>query len=312
MGRKKRTYADGQPFDDIHCLQAKLLLKPDRFSAANRFADFGKVVERTARSMKVGAIEDAEPGRGPRVREVIFIDTPDFRLYHNGFIFRRRARYVDGFPAGDPEIVFKFRYPDARRAAATDVRPNISGKYRIKFKQQALPSNDRLGGYRLLYSHNCQFGLSQVHDGVRTSMRTLVRIRDCESSDDPLDTRIDAQLQALSLLRREFAAATYAASLDFHRHDASYPEIVHWTVDGVRFVGLNVPGPDDNRRDGYEREYVRRGRANLAEVNAAFDDAAHSSAARPIRGIMIIFRRGPFSATQSKKDRSQRTRRSPI
>ena len=25
---------------------------------------------------------------------------------------RRRIRYEDGFPAGDPEIVFKFRHPE--------------------------------------------------------------------------------------------------------------------------------------------------------------------------------------------------------
>jgi hypothetical protein len=173
---RTRTYADGRPFDEIRYLQAKLLLKPDRFSSVERFRDFGKLVSRAARSMKIGAIEDPDGASRPRVREVIFVDTPDFRLYQNGFILRRRIRYVDGFPAGDPEIVFKFRYPDLERAAALDVRPNIPGKYRIKFKQQALPLNNHLGGYRLLYSHNCQFGVSQVQDADRTAMTTLARV----------------------------------------------------------------------------------------------------------------------------------------
>ena len=70
------------------------------------------------------------------------MDTPDFRLYNNAFILRRRIIYVDGFPVGDPEIVFKFRHPDEQKAAELDVRPNISGKYRIKYKAEALPLKD--------------------------------------------------------------------------------------------------------------------------------------------------------------------------
>jgi hypothetical protein len=45
---------------------------------------------------------------------------------------------------GDPEIVFKYRDADFRRAAALDVRPKIAGKYRLKFKVQALPLNDHV------------------------------------------------------------------------------------------------------------------------------------------------------------------------
>ena len=75
---------------------------------------------------------------------------------------------------GDPEIVFKFRHPDEKKAAALDVRPKIAGNYRIKFKAEALPLKDQVGGYRILYSHNCQFGLSQMHEADKTSMATLV------------------------------------------------------------------------------------------------------------------------------------------
>ena len=77
---------------------------------------------------------------------------------------------------GDPEIVFKFRHPDEQKATALDVRPKIAGKYRIKFKAEALPLKDQVGGYRILYSHNCQFGLSQMHDADRTSMATLCKV----------------------------------------------------------------------------------------------------------------------------------------
>jgi len=170
------TYADGTPLDKITYLEAKLILKPDRFTSVDSFRDFGRVVERTAKKVGVGFIADREAGLRPEVREIVFGDTPDFRLYNNAFILRRRISYVDGFPVGDPEIVFKYRHPDEESATKVDVRPKIAGKYRIKFKAEALPLKDQLGGYRILYSHNCQFGLSQMHEGDARSMATLTRV----------------------------------------------------------------------------------------------------------------------------------------
>jgi hypothetical protein len=170
------SYADGAPLDGVQYLEAKLILKPDRFDSVQSFRDFGKIVQRTAKKVGVGFIEDREAGLRPEIREILFGDTPDFRLYNNAFILRRRISYVDGFPVGDPEIVFKFRHPDEQTATALDVRPKIAGKYRIKFKAEALPLKDQVGGYRILYSHNCQFGLSQMHEADRTSMATLVRV----------------------------------------------------------------------------------------------------------------------------------------
>ena len=72
--------------------------------------------------------------------------------------------------------MFKFRHPDEQKATALDVRPKIAGKYRIKFKAEALPLKNQVGGYRILYSHNCQFGLSQMHDADKTSIATLVKV----------------------------------------------------------------------------------------------------------------------------------------
>jgi hypothetical protein len=170
------TYSDGHPQDVVHYLEAKLILRPDRFTSVDSFRDFGKLVQRTAKNLKVGFITDPKTGLRPDIREIIFGDTPDFRLYNNAFILRRRISYVDGFPAGDPEIVFKFRHPDLQKAAALDVRPKISGAYRIKFKAEALPLKNEIGGYRILYSHNCVFGLSQLHEADKTSMATLCRV----------------------------------------------------------------------------------------------------------------------------------------
>ena len=175
-GVKPGQYSDGHPLDSIQYLESKIILKGDRFTAVQSFHDFGKLVHRTAEQTGVGYSTKGFEGLRPQIREVLFLDTSDFRLYNNAFILRRRLLYQDGFPVGDPEIVFKFRHPDIQTAAEMDVRPNIAGAYEIKFKAEALPLKDGVGGVRTLYSHNVQFPLSAEHDADRGSMATLVHV----------------------------------------------------------------------------------------------------------------------------------------
>jgi hypothetical protein len=170
------TYSDGAPLDNIQYLEAKLILKPEPFTTIDAFRDFGKIVQKIAKKNAVGFVTDPEAGRRPQIREITFWDTHDFRLYNHAFILRRRITYVDGFPVGDPDIVFKYRHPDEKRAAEFDVRPKIPGKYRIKFKAEALPLKEQSGGYRILYSHNCMFDLSQMAEGVNLNMATLASV----------------------------------------------------------------------------------------------------------------------------------------
>ncbi len=170
------TYADGAPLDGLTYLEAKLILKPDRFTSAKSLREFGRIVRKTAGATDVGFMPDPEFDGSPKIREIVFGDTPDFALYSSAFILRRRIAYEDGFPVGDPEIVFKFRHPELERAAALDMRPKIAGKYRIKFKAEMLPLKDRVGGYRILYSHNCVFGLSQTVDPDRSAIATLAKV----------------------------------------------------------------------------------------------------------------------------------------
>jgi hypothetical protein len=73
-------------------------------------------VRPTAKRLDVGFIADAAAEPPPRIREIVFADTPDVRLYNNAFIPRRRVSDMDGFPVGDAEIVFKYRHPDLRTA----------------------------------------------------------------------------------------------------------------------------------------------------------------------------------------------------
>ena len=173
---KLGQYADGSPLDDVQYLECKLILKTDEFTSPKGFKKYGKLVGRAAE--ECGVRFDTSPAKGtrPAIREVAFLDTEDFRLYNNAFILRRRVRFQDGFPAEEPEVVFKFRHPDQQQAAEVDVRPNLPGEYRIKFKAEALPLKDQLGGYRLLFSHNVQFPLSHAPGGDRTAMERLAEV----------------------------------------------------------------------------------------------------------------------------------------
>ena len=159
---KQGTYSDGLPFNEVNYLSFKLILKPNRFISRDSLFDFAKVMRGPAEKNEVVLRTKGFSDLPTRIREVLFVDTPDFRLYNNAFILRRRIAYDEGFPAEDPEIVFKFRHPDIQKCAETDVRPQIQGDYRLKFKCQVLPLKDKLGGIRLLYSHNVQFRRSAV------------------------------------------------------------------------------------------------------------------------------------------------------
>jgi len=172
-------YSDGHPLDDVHYLECKIILKPDRFMSRHGFVDFNKLARRAAEKSDVDLSTDHLEGQRPEIREVVFLDTADFRLYNNAFILRRRITYEDGFPVGDPEVVFKFRHPDMQKAAELDVRPRIPGVHRIKFKAETLPLKDKVGGMRVLYSHNVEFGLSQLKESDRAALSALVRLFPC-------------------------------------------------------------------------------------------------------------------------------------
>lgn len=173
---KQGTYADGLPFDEVKYLCCKLILKPNRFTSRESLFEFGDVLRGPAAEHGVTFTMKGFHAVPLKIREVLFIDTADFRLYNNAFILRRRIPYTDGFPSGEPEIVFKFRHSDIQQAAETDVRPQIRGTHRVKFKCQALPLKDKLGGIRLLFSHNVQFPRSEAGQGEVMSMDAMTQI----------------------------------------------------------------------------------------------------------------------------------------
>ena len=172
---EKQTYPDGHPLDEVHYLECKIVLKPDRFTSVHSFHDFGKLVRHTAAELEIAYSTDFVAGQKPRIREVLFFDTPDFSLYRNAFILRRRIPYLDGFPTDPAEVVVKFRHPDWDAAARVDIRPVIPTSFRIKFKEELLPPHDTIGGMRSLYSHNCVFNLSREHDERRLQMNNVIQ-----------------------------------------------------------------------------------------------------------------------------------------
>jgi hypothetical protein len=80
--------------------------RPNHFTSRKSFFHFARVMRRPAAATNVDFSSEDFVDAPLQIREVLFVDTADFRFYNNGFILRRRIRYEDGFPVGDPEIVF--------------------------------------------------------------------------------------------------------------------------------------------------------------------------------------------------------------
>jgi hypothetical protein len=250
------TYSDGHPLDDVHYLECKIILQPDRFTSVQSFHEFGALVSRTAAKSSVGFSNRGVIGKRPRLREVVFLDTSDFKLYNNAFILRRRIPYEDGFPIGEPEIVFKFRHPDLQRAAEMDVRPNIAGTYKVKFKAEALPLRDKIGGFRRLFSHNVEFGWSELPKADRMSTRTLGRIFPAlrvakRAASDPIElvnqTIVEEVLQDLG-------------ELDFGKGIRAMSNVALWRQRGdhMPLVGEFAFQCKFKRRPGFHDETMSR------------------------------------------------------
>jgi hypothetical protein len=141
--------------DPIQHREFKLLVKPERFVKQRSYRDFWKLARRTAKSLGAKLSKPDKLGK-VQMREVLFYDTPHFRLYNNGFILRTRTPIKRGTPEYRYEMVLKFRHPDRDVAAAVDVRPLLPSVYTIKFKEELLPARDKLGTHRSVFSHNCE------------------------------------------------------------------------------------------------------------------------------------------------------------
>ena len=166
--------------DVIHYREYKILLQAERFTSKRAFLEFWEDANKTM--AKLGIKVEIDPHAfDSQVREVLFYDTPEFDLYNNHFILRKRTFYDQGWPRADHELTFKFRAPDLEAAAAVDVRPQIGGHEEIKFKEELLLERDRLGGIRSVYSHGCvlispEIELERGIDNITRAFPTLKKI----------------------------------------------------------------------------------------------------------------------------------------
>ena len=142
------------PDDVVHYREYKILLQPDRFTSKRGFLEFWEDVGKSVKKFGL-KVDIDQQGFHSQVREVLFYDTPDFDLYNNHFILRKRTFYDEGWPRADHELTLKYRNPDLRAAAKVDVRPHLGGHKEIKFKEELLLERDHLGGMRSVYSHGC-------------------------------------------------------------------------------------------------------------------------------------------------------------
>ena len=95
------TYADGLPYDEVTYLAFKLILKPNRFVSRDSLFEFAKVLKKPAELNGISFSTKDFIHEKIKIREVLFVDTPDYRFYNNAFILRRRILYDEGFPAND-------------------------------------------------------------------------------------------------------------------------------------------------------------------------------------------------------------------
>jgi len=269
---KPGAYADGMPLHQVQYLCCKLILRPNKFVSRESLFEFGKVMREPAKEHGVKFDKKSFDSQPVKIREVLFIDTEDFRLYNNAFILRRRIPYKDGFPVGEPEIVFKFRHPDIQLCAETDVRPRILGDHRVKFKCQAMPLKEKLGGIRLLFSHNVQFFRSAIGMG--------------KENVSNMDQIIDL-LPALAVVRKEPQEKIHLVSntiieevlqdigvLDFGDGITCKANVAIWRTRGEHrpLIGEFAYQFRFQDRNGLGKEALRRAEAFFIDLQYAAED----------------------------------------
>lgn len=157
----QKLYERIGPADQIQYREYKLLLQADKFEDAGAFHKFWKILHHAAKAVG-GSLSKADRDPRAHVREVVFYDTPHFKLYGAGFILRKRTFYKHGQPISKHELVLKFRHPDKATASAVDVRPLLPCIHVIKFKEEILLPKDDAIGMRTVFSHNCELDTPNI------------------------------------------------------------------------------------------------------------------------------------------------------
>lgn len=210
--------------DDVQYREYKLLLKPDLFTKPSSFHKFWKIVHRSAKSMGIAMSKPDKPV-SLHMREVVFLDTPKFRLYNNSFILRRRTFYRHGRPEPNFELTLKLRSPDREAVAAVDVRPLLPCVNTVKFKEELLTLPNEIGGIRSIFSHGCELDtpntiLTQRFQTICQVFPALLRIgAKPETELRPVnDIVVDETLANLGVLEFDAKTSAKASVAIWHDH----------------------------------------------------------------------------------------------
>jgi hypothetical protein len=107
---------------------------------------------------------------------------------------------------------------------------------------------------------------------------------DCERTGfDPIE-----RLERLREIFFEGDESLGQETIPLTRQGTDYPENVRWSYGGVTFLGLNVPGPNNNY-EGPPGEYESRNEANLEWMREGFERAAADGSS----ALMVVFQANP-------------------
>ena len=126
-----------------------------------------------------------------------------------------------------------------------DVRPKIAGDHRIKFKAEALPLKDEIGGVRTLYSHNAL--PAEPHPRRRSeAMATLVRLL------PPLRGTQEAEDEKVELVNHTAVEEVLLdiGMLDFGKGVEAKANVAVWRTRGEKAAGGRVRLPVQVRARG--------------------------------------------------------------
>ncbi len=158
MARGRHRHVDlHEAYESIHYREFKILLKAEDFSAdvARDVADYWRLARRVAGQLLLSVRRNRTEAR-PRLREIVFLDTPDFDLYRNAFMLRVRREVGPEGLAARCELTLKFRDSDIGRALGVDLKAAADYGGQVKFKEEILLVSSALGGMRSIFSHTCQ------------------------------------------------------------------------------------------------------------------------------------------------------------
>ena len=216
--------------DDINYREYKLLLSIDRFAKPTSFHKFWKITRRVAKELGIPLRKRGKPME-THAREVVFFDTPKFRLYNAGFILRRRTFYREGMPDDNHELTVKFRGPDLAAAASANVHPTPPVIGQIKFKEELLMDANP-GTMRTIYSHGCELrtpsiALTQSFASIAKVFPVLERSKSKPAADLHVVNRINIEELLVNLGELDFSDKFEAkATLAIWRNRMTGAELV--------------------------------------------------------------------------------------